>query len=202
MTEAGQHSIPAAKRRSGRFKLLAVLLVCAAPVIASYLTYYVIQPEGRTNYGELVQPQREVSALAGTLIAGDAKSLADLRGKWIMLTVSEAACDKACQDRLYAIRQVRLTTGKERERVERLLIIIDSGRPDPALLQSHDGMHVIAADQAQVARLFPPAQQGQVADHIFIVDPLGNLMMRFPKDADPNRMKKDLSKLLRASRVG
>ncbi len=202
MPEAGKPEATNGKRGSGRMKLLAVLVVCAAPVIASYLTYYVIKPEGRTNYGELVQPQHEVASLAATALEADSRTLSELRGKWVMLTVAVAGCDKACQDRLYAIRQVRLTTGKERERVERMLIVTDDGRPDASLLQAHEGMHVVRADAAQVARMFPAASTGQPSDHIFIVDPMSNLMMRFPKDADPNRMKKDLSKLLRASRVG
>jgi hypothetical protein len=56
---------PTAQRRiAGRWKLLAVLLVCASPVIASYFTYYVLRPEGRSNYGELMNPQRPAPDVA------------------------------------------------------------------------------------------------------------------------------------------
>lgn len=204
----------------GRWKMLAILLVCAAPVIASYYTYYVVRPEGRTNYGTLITPLRDVGTL-GTPMApaadarGDAaaataqppgpagsEGLASLQGRWIMLVVAPGACDAGCRQRLYEIRQVRLTTGKDRDRVERAWIVSDDAAPDPALLAQHEGLVLMRSDAATLARLLPADPGTTVSDHIYIVDPLGNLMMRFPKDADPNRMKKDLAKLLRASRVG
>jgi hypothetical protein len=211
-----------ARRRvsAGRRKMLAILLVCAAPVIASYYTYYVVRPEGRTNYGTLITPLRDVGTL-GTPIAtvaeptGDAAAaaaqstasarsggLASLQGRWVMLVVAPGACDAGCRQRLYEIRQVRLTTGKDRDRVERAWIVSDDAAPDPALLAQHEGLVLMRSDAATLARLLPTDPGTAVTDHIYIVDPLGNLMMRFPKDADPNRMKKDLAKLLRASRVG
>ena len=207
---------------AGRRKMLAILLVCAAPVIASYYTYYVVRPEGRTNYGTLVTPLRDVGTL-GTLMvpAADATGnaaaaaaaqapapahsgggLASLQGRWVMLGVAPGDCDAGCRQRLYEIRQVRLTTGKDRDRVERAWIVSDDGTPDPALLAQHEGLVLMRSDAATLARLLPTDPGTAVTDHIYIVDPLGNLMMRFPKDADPNRMKKDLAKLLRASRVG
>ena len=206
---------------AGRWKMLAVLLVCAAPVIASYYTYYVVRPEGRTNYGTLITPLRDVGTL-GTLMAPVAEAsgnaaaaaaaqplaparsggLASLQGRWVMLVVAPGACDAGCRQRLYEIRQVRLTTGKDRDRVERAWIIPDDAAPDPALLAQHEGLVLMRSDAATLARLLPTDPGTAVTDHIYIVDPLGNLMMRFPKDADPNRMKKDLARLLRASRVG
>lgn len=212
-----------ARRRvsAGRRKMLAILLVCAAPVIASYYTYYVVRPEGRTNYGTLITPLRDVGML-GTLVAPAAEAtgsaataavaqppaparsggLASLHGRWVMLVVAPGACDAGCRQRLYEIRQVRLTTGKDRDRVERAWIVSDDAAPDPALLAQHEGLVLMRSDAATLARLLPTDPGTAVTDHIYIVDPLGNLMMRFPKDADPNRMKKDLAKLLRASRVG
>ncbi|MCO5106949.1 MAG: cytochrome C oxidase subunit I [Burkholderiaceae bacterium] len=222
--EGSQAPVPAGaearRRRSGRRKMLAILLVCAAPVIASYYTYYVVRPEGRTNYGTLIAP-RDVGAL-GTRIAtvgtpgeaaqdparpsgpasAPAGGIASMHGRWVMLAVAPAACDAGCRQRLYEIRQVRLTTGKDRDRVERAWIIDDDGAPDPALLAGHEGLVLMRADRATLARELPADPGTAVSDHIYVVDPLGNLMMRFPKDADPNRMKKDLAKLLRASRVG
>jgi len=181
------------RARAGRWKMLGILLVCAAPVVASYYTYYVVRPEGRTNYGTLVTPLRDVGGLGG---------IASLHGRWIMLVTGPASCDTACRERLYEIRQVRLTTGKERDRVERVWIIDDGGVPDPALLAQHEGLVLMRADPATLARELPAEPGTAASDHIYMIDPLGNLMMRFPKDADPNRMKKDLAKLLRASRVG
>jgi hypothetical protein len=132
---------------------------------------------------------------------GAADTLASLRGKWVLVAAAPPACDAACSTALYNIRQVRLTTGRERERVERLWLLTEPGDPDPALLAQHEGLIVrrIAADSLT---RFEPATGGRSADHIFIIDPMGNLMMRFPAQPDPSRMKKDLIKLLRASRIG
>jgi len=191
---------PGGRRRTGRWKMLAIFAVCAAPVIASYYTYYVIRPEGRTNYGALVEPMRPVGALGATpeLPGG----LSSLRGRWVMLVAAPAACDAACREHLYDIRQVRLTTGKDRDRVERAWLVLDAADPDPALLAQHEGLVVLRAAAGQAAGVLAPAEGNEPSDHIYMIDPLGNLMMRFPKNADPSRMKKDLAKLLRASRVG
>jgi len=188
--------------RRARIKMLLILAVCAAPVIASYVTYYLIQPEGRTNYGALIDPQRTVAGLQATGLDGRAVTLSQFSGKWLLLTVDSGDCGKACQEKLYAIRQVRLTTGKDRDRIERLFLVSDAGTPDARLLREYEGTVFARVGSPEVLAAFPPAPGGQPADHIFVVDPLGNLMMRFPKDVDPNRMKKDIAKLLRASGIG
>jgi hypothetical protein len=81
--------------------------------------------------------------------------------------------------------------------------------PDAALLAEHPGLHVLHLRPEALESAFPPAlvEAGQKplnagVGHIFVVDPLGHVMMRFPLNADPNRMKKDIARLLRASRVG
>jgi hypothetical protein len=86
--------------------------------------------------------------------------------------------------------------------VARLWLLTDQGSPSAALLAEHEGLELMRIDPAELSTLFQAAPGGDPSRHVFIVDPLGNLMMRFPVSADPARMKKDLSKLLRASRVG
>lgn len=93
----------AAPRRA-RLKLLAVLLVCAAPVIASYFTYYVIRPEGRVNYGALVEPQRSIAHLGAQTVDGGPVALSSLNGKWVMITVSGPdGCDRRCEESLLSL---------------------------------------------------------------------------------------------------
>lgn len=195
-------SDPAAQKPRGRAKLLLVLAVCAAPVIASYFFYYVVKPESRTNYGTLIQPQRPLPPLQLRELDGQPVDAASLKGKWLMLMVDAAACPKRCEDKLYQMRQVRLTTGRERDRVERVWLVADDAPLTTILIRQYDGTRLLRADPRQLADWLPTETGGKLADHIWLIDPLGNLMMRFPKDADPNGTKKDLSKLLRASRVG
>ncbi len=184
-----------------RLKLMGILAVCAAPVVASYLAYYVIKPGGRTNYGELIEPQRPVAALAVIAPDNTAAGMERFRGKWVLLTTAERACDAACAQRLYVMRQVRLTTGRDRDRIERVLLITDGSTPAAALLAEHEGLQVLRADPAALSAALPAAEAVD-GPPTYVIDPLGNLMMRFPARADANRMKKDIAKLLRASRIG
>ena len=188
-----------AQRRSGRLKAFFILLVCAAPTIAAYLAYYVWQPQGRTNYGELVEP-RQVTATALTAADGRASSLADLKGKWVMVQFDDAACAEACARKLFAMRQSRLAQGREMDRIERVWVVLDTGTTNPEVAKLTDDVHVLRAKDPGVMAHFPAPES--VRDHVYLIDPLGNVMLRFPREADPRRMMKDLSRLLKASRVG
>lgn len=202
---------PEAARRTGRLKLWLVLVICAAPVIASYIVYYGVRPDARSNYGALVEPQRPTPALHLTTPDGRPFDAASLRGKWILLMVAGGDCTGDCPDRLYHLRQVRLTTGKERDRVERVWLIPDAAPLSTMLMREYDGTVMLRADPAELRAWLGGAGGGadgsaggddDYARHLYVVDPLGNLMMRFPEHADPNRTKRDLAKLLAASRIG
>lgn len=190
-------------RTRGRWKLLLVLAVCAMPLLASYFTYYVIKPEGRTNYGALIDPrQYPMPALETALLDGKPAGLDTYKGKWIMLKVGPSDCQQACQDQLFAMRQLRTMQGKEMERIERVWLITDDQPLATELLRVNDGTRMLRARADAVQAWLPVQQGGAVSEHIYLIDPLGNLMMRFPKDADPNKVKKDLGKLLKASAIG
>jgi len=169
---------------SARLKLLLVFLACAAPFVLGWAAWYFGWGVGASgNYGELIAP-RPLSR----------PPFPDLRGKWVMVSFDAAACDAYCEKKLYFMRQVRTAQGKEQARVERLWIITDAGTPRAALLAAIDG--------TRISRAAPGAFPGNPADHIYLVDPLGNLMLRFPRDPDPSRMLKDMQRLLKYSRVG
>lgn len=189
--------------RKGRWKLFAVLLVCASPLIASYFTYYVIKPEGRTNYGALIDPrQHPIPDLKAVTLDGKPSGLDAYKGKWIMLKVGPSECDKACQDQVFFMRQMRIMQGKNQDRVERVWLTTDAAPMDIALLKQFDGMHVLRADAETLKRWLPLEPGMKLEEHLFIIDPLGNLMMRFPKTPDSSKVKKDLGKLLKASAIG
>jgi len=99
--------------------------VCFVPVFAAYLTYYAFQPTGRTNYGELIEPQRVTPSLALRGLDGAAFDLNALHGSWVMLAVDRAECTDACRTKLWNMRQVRTATGRERERIERVAAFYD-----------------------------------------------------------------------------
>ena len=115
LPEAGEAVATAQRARHGRWKMLGVLLICAAPVVASYFTYYVIRPEGRRVYGELINPQRTVPALTASTLNGAAMRLESLKGQWLLVSVAGGDCDPACQKHLYLQRQLRESLGKEKD---------------------------------------------------------------------------------------
>jgi hypothetical protein len=195
----------------GRWKLIAVLAVCAAPLIASYFTYYVIKPKGGvTNFGTLIDPrQYPIPAMASTTLDGKPAKLEDYKGKWIMLKVGPSDCQQECQDQLFAMRQLRTMQGKEMERIERVWLITDDQPLETMLLRVNDGTRMLRAPAAVVEKWLPlEGGADRVSDHVYLIDPLGNLMMRYPKGAVSSdiekvkRVQKDIAKLLKASAIG
>ncbi len=185
--------------RAGRLKMLLVLLVCAAPVIASYVSYYFLKPDGRTNYGSLLEV-KPLPPAPLALLDGKPFAMSEFKGKWVLVTVDGSACGDPCIKKLYAMRQVRLATGKEKDRVERAWLVNDDEALSTMTMREYDGTRMLRAQGAAVLKAFPAAPR--VEDHIYLIDPLGNLVLRFPKDADPARMKKDIDRLLKYSRIG
>jgi hypothetical protein len=193
---------PDRRTRVGRVKMLIVLLVCAAPVIASYLTYYVIRPQGRSNYGQLIDPQRALpsaSALPLTDLDGRPVDPATLKGQWLLVTVAGGQCDSACERHLYLQRQLREALGKERDRVDRVWFVDDAQPVRAELMPALQGATVLRASQASLAHWFSPETGHALEGHLYLVDPMGNWMMRFPENADGSRVKRDIERLLRAS---
>jgi cytochrome oxidase Cu insertion factor (SCO1/SenC/PrrC family) len=182
-----------------RSKFLLLVGVFVAPVLAAYLAYSGWRPAGHTNYGDLLKtaPLQQTSGVAHD---GAPLDLRVLRGKWLMVHVGPASCDAACARQLYLMRQMRIAQGKEQSRIERLWVLTGTGMVAPALLQDHPGLIVWRPAKAGFAEQFPAVQNK--ADHIYLVDPLGNLMLRFPAQPDAKRMMKDLKLLLKASQIG
>ena len=201
------HTMPvpdqdAPRNTSGRWKMIAVLLVCAAPVILSYFTYYVIRPEGRRNFGELLDPQRPLPAIRTTDLNGKSGELGDLKGQWLLTSVASAACDAACQQRLYFQRQLRESLGKEKGRIDWVWLITDDVAVDSRLGPALSSSTTLRAPADALAKWLVPAAGHRLEDHLYVVDPLGNLMMRFPANMDAAgaaKAKRDLDRLLRAS---
>lgn len=193
----------AQRTRRGRLRMLLVLLVCAAPVIASYFTYYVIRPDGRTNYSDLITPLRPLPAglpladLQGAPIAAET-----LKGQWLLVVVSGGACDARCEKSLWLQRQLRETLGREKDRVDKVWLIDDAVAPRAQTLdavRTNTEITVLRAPRDALDHWLAPAAGRALEDHIYIVDPLGNWMMRAPVDPEPARLKRDVEKLLRAS---
>lgn len=158
--------------------LILVAVVCAAPIVLGTVAYvFHWSPGEPSNYGELLSPKP---------VAG----LEALRGKWVLVVFDAAACNVYCERKLYLMRQVRRAQGKDMDRIERLWLVTE-GEIRPETMPGIEDMRIRKAEG--LARAFP----GNAIDHIYVVDPYGNLMLRFPRDPQPSKMIKDLQRLLR-----
>ncbi len=201
------HTLPVprdddSRSKAGRWKMIAVLLVCASPVIASYFTYYVVRPEGRRNFGELLTPQRPLPAITTTDLNGKSGELKALKNQWLLISVASAACDTACQQRLFFQRQLLESLGKEKMRADWVWLLTDAAAVDPKLKPALTEATVLRVPTDELSKWLPAATNQRMEDHLYLVDPLGNLMMRFPANMDAagaTRAKRDLDRLLRAS---
>jgi hypothetical protein len=195
-------SVQEAYAAKGRWKMLAVLLVCATPVIASYFTYYVIRPEARRNFGELIDPQRPMMPLSTSALDGKVGDISALKGQWLLVSVAGGACGEKCEKNLYFQRQMRESLGKEKGRLDRVWLVNDGAPVASSLTNALAETAVLRVDESALSKWLAPAASKDLSSHLYVVDPLGNWMMRFPPDLDASsaaKAKRDLDRLLRAS---
>ena len=179
-----------------RAKVLMIIGGFALPIVASFLVYTFGHPRPTGNYGELLLPPDAVTAAPFATADGRDFRFASLAGRWIIVAGDRAPCEAACRAKLVAVRQVRLAVGREAERVA-TVAVLDGPPPDAALRAAFPDMVFVRPAQPQPARA-PTADAGR----IYLVDPHGNVMMRWPAQPDLKRMKGDLDRLLRASQIG
>jgi hypothetical protein len=195
---------------SKRGPLLLLLLLFFAPLILSFAIYYGSgwRPSGHTNNGTLIDPPRSLPRVVlprADLLGGanPGPAAADvLTRKWSLLYIGDGACAQSCSRALYFTHQTQLSLGSLIPRVQRVWLA-----PQNCCRQSADtetDPPLIALDAsdpggAQLLAQFPPDHRDST---IFIVDPRGNLMLRYDVSADPKGLREDLKKLLNLSHIG
>ena len=195
-------SADSARTARGRLRMLIVLAVCAAPVLASYLTYYVIRPHSQKSYGALIDPQRPLPQAEGVSLGGDRVALPSLRGQWVLVSVAGGACDAVCEKHLYLQRQLRESLGKQKDRLDWVWLVDDAAPVRAELLPALKQATVLRVDAKQLSQWLAPETGHTLREHLYVVDPQGNWMLRFPNASDTaaaKEMKRDLERLLRAS---
>lgn len=202
----GAHLVHAQERRTrwGRVQMVLLLLVCLAPVVASYITFYWIKPSGGPrSQSTLIAPVRDLPTALATDLQGRTVALSTLKGQWLLMVVAGGDCDALCQNQLYFQRQLREVLGKEKDRVDRVWLITDDAPvPDsvrPALAQA-----TVLRVSPQVLAGWLQADSGRpLKDHLYVADPMGNAMMRTAPELTVEKaagVKRDLERLLRASK--
>jgi cytochrome oxidase Cu insertion factor (SCO1/SenC/PrrC family) len=182
---------------SPRVKLSLLLLVLVSPLIASYVTYYFWKPTSSSHYGEL---QTITPLPIEKLQSLDKKNAIDeIKGKWTFVTIDSGKCEQACKDKLYFMRQIRLMQGKHMDRISRVFIVDDAQPVSDDVKREYEGMAVVKNDPQFIEKL--PSKTG-LNESIFLLDPLGNLVLRYSANPDPKGVMKDITRLLKASSIG
>jgi hypothetical protein len=179
-----------------RAKLVLLMALFAAPIAASFLAYRYAHPVPTANYGELLLPPATAPANPLPRAGGGTFSFGELRGKWVLVTADAGTCGEDCRRKLYLVRQLRLAMGRNAERVERVFVADDGRPPGAAVLEPYAGMVAVVRPAGESAPLLEDRA------HVYLVDPHGNVMMRWEAGAQPKGMIRDLDRLLRASQIG
>lgn len=196
MTELSQ---PLFNPWAGRLKLLGLFAVAGLPLVLAMVMYFgqVLVPDGRTNHGELILPPLD----AGQLVGVD-ESVAT-PDPWTLLTWGEGACDESCHQSLYLIRQVNLALGQDANRVRHMLLVPDNAGWDGAeLAGDYPRLQVRPVPRDLLDQVFGGQRQASENFAIYVVDPLGNLMLMYRPGQSGSHVLEDMKKLLRVSKIG
>lgn len=180
---------------TSRRMMLVLMLIFFAPLGLSFAMYYGWhwRPPGQTNHGTLIQPARELPTTGAAAV---------LSGKWSLVYLGAGDCDADCHASLYFMRQTQLGLGHEIPRVQRVFLVTAACCDRAFLEREHAGLITLNADGPDSAALVAQFPADQRASTLFIVDPKGNLMMRYDIHADPKGLHEDLVKLLTLSHIG
>lgn len=170
-------------------------------VLGPYVFYSWWKPVAQINKGKLLETRSAGLQLLVLEGVTPVKMLADsVKKKWVFLTVQTADCDARCQNKLYLMRQIRTAQGENMDRIERVWVILGEGQPDPKLLKAHPGLHLTRASNLASLEQLPLGKDPGAC--IFVIDPLGNLVIRYDDRSEPKDLLKDMGRLLRFSGIG
>lgn len=200
------------KQGNGRKQLVLLIAFFVAPILLAIIIYNTMPASGPTstkNHGNFVTPARPLIDVDLKSESGKDYKFSDMKKTWIMIYIGESECDKVCSDILYKMRQSRLALRGEHLRVKRLYIST-SGKAKPSLskvLQEHPGLEVVSGSGKNINTILKQFKlenktDAKFEDRLYLVDPLGNLMMSYEKDFDAKGLIEDMTLLLKVSRIG
>lgn len=184
--------------RKGRTQFLLLAVIFIGPLAIAAWMYFTgsAVPEGRTNHGALLQP---IVPLAEVL--PESALLQHGEGRWVLMYANPGACGEDCEFSLYTLRQSRLMLGREMDRLVRVFLHGETLPDTVSLGEQHQGL-VTLRDEGLSDLLDSSRPDHLARGGYFLVDPLGNLVMYFPRDIDPSDMVEDIKRLLKQSRIG
>lgn len=175
-----------------------MLILLCSPVVISYALYFSGYKPDSNNYGGIL-PIVKMRGTGTNVVDNTIFRMKDLHGKWVLVNIDSGVCEEDCRKKMYFMRQVRLVQGKEMNRIERLWLINNDTAPNEQLLKDYEGTFFINASNSELLSLIET--HAVHTKHIYLIDPLGNLMMRFPEIIDGKKMSQDLKRLLQVSQI-
>ena len=197
--------VPQTGNSKNGIALWVLIAVFALPVVCSWILILnpELLPDRHSNHGMLIRPLAQLPELALDRIDGPDFSLAELHGKWTLLLVLDASCTESCRNYVHQLRQIRLATGKDRTRVELLVLYrTDPARGDLSVVRENPGMLVAGFNDPGMEVMMSVLRLAGVSERpgLVIVDPMGNMVMHYPPSVLAEDILKDLRRLLNASR--
>ena len=218
---------PTPPRPRSRTPLVLIVLISLAPVLAAVLAYFNPEwrPDGSVAYGTLIEPQRPIpasSALQATTLDGKPFDVATLKGKWLLIAADGGDCQDACARKLFILRNSHASQGKNVERLARVWFITDDAPVPERVLEAYKGTVMLRVQPEQLKAFLlaesatnstgvaststaantSSAAANALAAPMWIIDPHANLIMQYPANAEPEKVRKDISKLVYHSRIG
>lgn len=192
--------------RSRNLRTLALLAgLFLLPLLGAFWMYYDIgwRPAAQVNHGELIEPPRSLpAAQLASLLPDSEDTRALFRGKWSLVYIGDGSCESQCRQALYLMRQTRLALNTNMTRVARVFLVTGGCCDREFLAREHPGLLVRDARGGEAAPLLANFPGDGRQNSVFIVDPLGNLMMRYDARQEPQGLLLDLKKLLSLSHIG
>jgi len=193
-----------------RLIIITLILIFSGPMLVSWWLFNytdVMEKGSRGNHGDLIIPPKPLPNIRLIDPLSEINS-GQLHGKWSLFYITGDHCDQICIDLLYRMRQIRLAVGKHYHRVQRVLLMAkESDAGHIQISKEYKGQWLVATDDINLNEFLGnfhlvDIESSKRKDRLYLIDPLGNLMMSYSVDADPIGIIKDLKRLLKASRIG
>ncbi len=190
------------RKRKFWLVLVGIMLLPAMGMgISTWMYFSGYVPEGRTNNGKLILPPLDFTTLSLTN-TGMAFGTEELDGRWALMIVPDENCTEDCEQMLYLSRQVHVALGRESDRVVRLFVQAEGADQNPEVVKEHPAMEWLNTDLIQTRNYLLQKAKEQKGSHLYIVDPLGNIMMHYTVENTGNDILRDMQKLLKLSQIG
>lgn len=189
------------QRKVNRIKLLALIALFLGPVVLTWL-YHWYKPLWRpatSVHGTLIEPVRALPDVLVFAPGTDPVEISTRRGRWVLLQFNVGKCGASCRQRMADLRQLTLSLGKDQNRLQRVFASDEVDLPDQASLREHPGLLYLDQPGKQVPKLAPMLEMSGVTQPVYLVDPLGNLMLYYTAGYDLKKMRKDIRRLFEAS---